>query len=206
MTICIFGASSCELQRIYYDEAFLMGAELARRGHVMVFGGGRSGLMGAAARGAVSENGKLIGVAPKFFDEPGILFEGCTEIIFTETMGERKKLMEDVSDAFITLPGGIGTFEEFFEALTLKQLGRHAKAMALLDINGYYEELDAMMRRSVKEKFTPTEGYGLYETLRTPSEVMDYIEAYEAEPEDIWKSKIFGKYGDQGKDKDTVRI
>jgi len=192
--------------QLYYDEAFRMGAELARRGHTMVFGGGTSGLMGAAARGAASENGRLIGVAPKFFDEPGILFEGCTELVFTETMGERKKLMEDVSEAFITLPGGIGTFEEFFEALTLKQLGRHAKAMAVLDIGGYYEELDAMMRRSVKEKFTPADGYDLYKTFRAPKDVMDYIEAYEAEPEDIWKDKIFGKYGDPRKDHDTAGI
>lgn len=206
MTICIFGASSCELLQIYYDEAFHMGAELARRGHTMVFGGGRSGLMGAAARGVSSENGKLVGVAPKFFDEPGILYDGCTELVFTKTMGERKKLMEDVSDAFITLPGGIGTFEEFFEVLTLKQLGRHAKAMAVLDINGYYEELDAMMRRSVQEKFTPADGYGLYQTFKTPADVMDYIEAYESEPEDIWKNKIFGKYADPGKDKDSARI
>lgn len=196
MTICVFGASSFALQQIYYDEAFRMGAELARRGHTMVFGGGDSGLMGAAARGASSESGKLIGVAPKFFDEPGILYAGCTDLIFTETMSERKKLMEDMSGAFVTLPGGIGTFEEFFEALTLKQLGRHAKAMAVLDTNGYYEALDAMMLRSVREKFTPEDGYGLYKTFKTPEEVMDYIEAYKAEPEDIWKDKIFGKYGD----------
>jgi uncharacterized protein (TIGR00730 family) len=198
MTICVFGASSSELERVYYEEAFELGAEIARRGHTMVFGGGTSGLMGAAARGAASENGKMTGVAPRFFDEPGIIFEGCTELIFTETMGERKKLMEDVSDAFVTLPGGIGTFEEFFEVLTLKQLGRHAKAMAMLDTNGYYSALDAMMRRSVAEKFTPTDGYGLYAPFRAPAAVIDYIEDYRAEPEDIWKDKIFGKY-------DTIR-
>lgn len=194
MTICVFGASSSELEQIYYDEAFEMGAELARRGNKMVFGGGTSGLMGAAARGAASEDGKITGVAPKFLDEPGILFDGCTEFVFTETMSERKKLMEDISDAFITLPGGIGTFEEFFEVLTLKQLGRHSKAIAVLDTKGYYEELDVMMRRSVLEKFTPADGYDLYKTFDTPVKVMDYIETYEAEPEDIWKAKIFGKY------------
>ena len=112
MKICVFGASSRDLAQVYYDEAFVLGAELARRGHKIVFGGGTSGLMGAAARGAQSEGGYLIGVAPRFFDEPGVLHK-CDEMIFTETMGERKKTMEDLADAFVVLPGGIGTFEEF---------------------------------------------------------------------------------------------
>ena len=124
MKICVFGASSRDLKQVYYDEAFALGAILAKRGHSIVFGGGTSGLMGSAARGAKSQGGYLIGVAPKFFDEPGVLYEGCDEMVFTETMSERKKAMEDMSEAFVTLPGGIGTFEEFFEALTLKQLGR----------------------------------------------------------------------------------
>ena len=113
MKICVFGASSRDLEQGYFDEAFALGAELARRGHTIVFGGGASGLMGATARGAKSQGGRLIGIAPKFFDEPGILDKDCDEMIFTETMSERKKAMEDMSEAFITLPGGIGTFEEF---------------------------------------------------------------------------------------------
>ena len=168
MRICVFGASSRELRQEYYDAAFELGAEMARRGHELVFGGGTSGLMGAAARGMASAGAKgIIGVAPRFFDEPGILYEGCTQMIFTETMSERKKTMEDVSEAFITLPGGIGTFEEFFEALTLKQLGRHAKAMAVLNTLGYYDAMEAMLTKA---------------------------ESYEAEPEDVWKEKILGKY------------
>lgn len=194
MVIAVYGASSRDLANVYYEEAEKLGAELARRGHTMVFGGGTSGLMGAAARGVTSEGGKMIGVAPKFFDEPGILYEGCTEMIFTETMGERKKLMEDMSDAFITLPGGIGTFEEFFEALTLKQLGRHCKAMVIYNINSYYDELESMLKKSVEEKFFPEDGYALYETFSLASDLMDYIESYEAVEEDIWKEKIFGKY------------
>ncbi|MEG1632866.1 MAG: TIGR00730 family Rossman fold protein [Oscillospiraceae bacterium] len=193
MTVCVFGASSRELRQVYLDEAFKMGAELAKRGHSMVFGGGASGLMGAAARGVVSVGGKMTGIAPKFFDEPGILCKDCAELIFTETMGERKKLMEDMADAFIILPGGIGTLEEFFEALTLKQLGRHSKAMAILNTDGYYAELDALMLRGVAEKFTPRDGYALYSTFDTPAAVMDYIEAYTASPQDICKAKLFGR-------------
>lgn len=164
MKICVFGASSRELAQGYYDAAYELGAQLARRGHELVFGGGTSGLMGAAARGVVSEGGRLTGVAPRFFDEPGILFEGCTDFVFTETMSERKKAMEDMSDAFVTLPGGIGTFEEFFEALTLKQLGRHAKAMAVLNTLGYYDAMEAMLVRAWRSASSPRTG-----TRSTPS-------------------------------------
>lgn len=191
MIITVYGASSCELDKVYYDAAFTVGRLIAERGHTMVYGGGASGLMGAAARGVSTGGGKLIGIAPKFFDQPGILYEGNTQMIFTETMSERKKLMEDMGEAFITLPGGIGTLEEFFETLTLKQLGRHAKAIGVLNVNGCYDALDAMMKKSVEERFTPREGYDLYSTFTESEKLLDYLEAYEAEPEDIWKCKIF---------------
>lgn len=194
MKICVFGASSRDLEQGYFDEAFALGAELARRGHTIVFGGGASGLMGATARGAKSQGGRLIGIAPKFFDEPGILDKDCDEMIFTETMSERKKAMEDMSEAFITLPGGIGTFEEFFEALTLKQLGRHAKAMAVLNTLGYYDALEAMVQRAVDEHFLTADGKDLYAMFTDVGELVSYVENYHAEPEEIWKDKLFGKY------------
>ena len=194
MKICVFGASSRDLEQGYFDEAFALGAELARRGHTIVFGGGASGLMGATARGAKSQGGRLIGIAPKFFDEPGILDKDCDEMIFTETMSERKKAMEVMSEAFITLPGGIGTFEEFFEALTLKQLGRHAKAMAVLNTLGYYDALEAMVQRAVDERFLTADGKDLYAMFTDVGELVSYVENYHAEPEEIWKDKLFGKY------------
>ena len=194
MKICVFGASSRDLEQGYFDEAFALGAELARRGHTIVFGGGASGLVGATARGAKSQGGRLIGIAPKFFDEPGILDKDCDEMIFTETMSERKKAMEDMSEAFITLPGGIGTFEEFFEALTLKQLGRHAKAMAVLNTLGYYDALEAMVQRAVDERFLTADGKDLYAMFTDVGELVSYVENYHAEPEEIWKDKLFGKY------------
>lgn len=194
MKICVFGASSRDLEQGYFDEAFALGVELARRGHTIVFGGGASGLMGATARGAKSRGGRLIGIAPKFFDEPGILDKDCDEMIFTETMSERKKAMEDMSEAFITLPSGIGTFEEFFEALTLKQLGRHAKAMAVLNTLGYYDALEAMVQRAVDERFLTADGKDLYAMFTDVGELVSYVENYHAEPEEIWKDKLFGKY------------
>ena len=194
MKICVFAASSRTIDSSYVDEAFALGTELAGRGHSIVFGGGTSGLMGAAARGAAAGGGELIGVAPRFFDQPGILYEGCTQMLFTETMSERKKLMEDMSDAFVTLPGGIGTFEEFFEALTLKQLGRHAKAMAVPNTRGYYDAMDAMLRRAVAERFLSEDGYALYETFTDIPKLVDYIESYRGQPQEVWKEKILEKY------------
>ena len=194
MRICVFGASSRDLKQVYYDEAYKLGEILARHGHSIVFGGGTSGLMGSVARGAKSCGGYVIGVAPKFFDEPGVLYDGCDEMLFTETMSERKKAMEDMSEAFITLPGGIGTFEEFFEALTLKQLGRHAKGMAVLNTNGYYDALEAMIARAVAEEFFTESGRALYEVFSDQEKLVDYIEHYSGEAKEVWKEKIFGNY------------
>lgn len=120
MNICIYGASSAQLEQIYYDKTEELGKMMAKRGHGLVFGGGATGMMGSAARGVDVEGGYILGIAPRFFDKPGVLYQNCSEFIFTDTMRERKKLLEERSDATIVTPGGIGTYEEFFEILTLK--------------------------------------------------------------------------------------
>ena len=139
MQICIFGASSATLEKQYIDPVETLGEALAKRGHSLIFGGGANGLMGAAARGFTKGGGKIIGVAPHFFDRPGILYQACDEFVFPESMRDRKKYMEDNADAFIVVPGGIGTYEEFFEVLTLKQLARHAKPIVLFNIDGFLD-------------------------------------------------------------------
>ena len=145
MNICIYGASSAELEQIYYDKTEELGRMMAKRGHGLVFGGGATGMMGAAARGVDSEDGYILGIAPRFFDKPGVLYENCSEFIFTETMRERKKLLEERSDATIVTPGGIGTYEEFFEILTLKSLHRLDRPIVLYNINGYYDRMKALL-------------------------------------------------------------
>ena len=175
MNICIYGASSNKLAKEYYDAAEALGALMAQQGHTLVFGGGQGGIMGAAARGAHAHGGAIIGVAPRFFDEPGILFAECTEFIYTETMRERKAIMEERSDAFIVLPGGIGTYEEFFEMLTLKQLGRHSKPMAMLNTRGYYDPMSAMLQNTVDESFMSADCMNLFGVCNTPEEVLDYV-------------------------------
>ena len=103
MNVCVYGASSASLADIYYMEAEKLGRLLAQRGHRLVFGGGKHGLMGSVALGAWMERGEILGIAPKFFDEPDVLFENCTDFIYTTTMRERKQLMEDRSEAVIVL-------------------------------------------------------------------------------------------------------
>ncbi len=178
MRICIYGASSCVIDPSYIDEAEKLSKILAKNGYSLVFGCGANGLMGAAARGFYSENAEIIGVVPSFFNVDGILFEHCTNTIRTDTMRERKQIMEDLSDAFITTPGGIGTFEEFFEMLTLKQLGRHTKPMILYNINGYYDKMLDMLNTSVDEKFMNKETLDLFAVLNTPDEVINYLNTY----------------------------
>lgn len=175
MKICIYGASSDKLAQEYFDEAEQLGRLMAQGGHGLVFGGGQGGLMGAVARGAHACGGEIVGVAPRFFDEPGILYPHCTRFIYTETMRERKAIMEEESDAFIVLPGGIGTYEEFFEMLTLKQLGRHGKPMAMLNTRGYYGPMNAMLQNTVDEGFMSANCMELFKVCNSPEEVLDYV-------------------------------
>ena len=115
MNICVYGASSKVLDKSYTDAGVELGKLMAGHGHSLVFGGGCGGLMGAVADGMHQKGGYIKGVSPRYFDVDGILFEHCDELIMTDTMRERKQIMEDSSDAFITTPGGTGTFEEFLK-------------------------------------------------------------------------------------------
>ena len=175
MNICVFGAARDELDPGYFALGEALGQVLARRGHTLVFGGGAHGLMGACAEGASELGGEIIGIAPRFFDEPGILYPHCSRFVYTETMAQRKTAMFEESEAFIALPGGIGTFEEFFETLTLKQLGRHRKPMALLNTLGYYEPLTALLERAAKDGFLSRRCFRLYGLCETPREALDHV-------------------------------
>ena len=178
MNICIFGASGRELEESYYAGAELLGSPIAQQGHAPVFRGGREGLMGAAARGAHKYGGDIIGIVPKFFDEPGIIYEHCTELVFTETVRERKQLMEERSEACVVLPGGIGTFEEFFEMLTLKQLGRSDRAIVVLNTNNYYGPMQHMLEDTARQRFMSRGCLELYGLADTPDKALDYIARY----------------------------
>ena len=134
--------------------------------------------MGAAARGVDREKGYILGIAPRFFDQPGVLYEHCTEFIFTENMRERKHLLESRSDATIVVPGGIGTYEEFFEILTLKSLGRIDRPIVLYNIQGYYDSMQALLEYTAGEKFMSRDVVGMCRFMKDPKEILDYIENY----------------------------
>ncbi|MCR5067317.1 MAG: TIGR00730 family Rossman fold protein [Erysipelotrichaceae bacterium] len=172
MKVCIFGASSENISQVYKDTAFELGQRLAEEGHTLVFGGGRRGLMGAAARGFKNKGGYVIGVAPKLFDTGTILLEECDEKVITEDMSSRKQLMVDISDAFIALAGGIGTFDELFQVMVEYQLGYHNKPVIVYNVNGFYDRLLDMLEHTAEEGFM-REGNGeLYRVCTDSAEVV----------------------------------
>lgn len=182
MKICVYGAASNEIARAYISAGNELGEELARRGHELVFGAGLHGMMGAVAKGVKDEGGKITGIIPTFFKEDEIeaIHDKCDELIFTETMAERKTTMEDMADAFIMVPGGIGTLEEFFQVITLKQLARHTKPVAIFDVNNYYSGLQEFIDMAAKERFVREKCKQLYFYSDSVNAVLDYIENYES--------------------------
>lgn len=183
MNICIYGAARDRIDHSYKQKAWELGQKLAKSSYGIVFGGGATGLMGAAARGwssvkeqeNIGSDVDLIGIAPHFFNRPGVLFEGCTKFIWTETMHERKYKMEELADVFVVLPGGIGTFEEFLETLTLRQLKQHDKPIFLYNINGYYDQIQALFTQAVKEHFMEEEQKNLYCCVKSADEIIEQL-------------------------------
>ena len=192
MKICVFGAASAHIDDIYVKKIEELGEMLAKRGHSLVFGAGATGLMGAAARGFKRGGGYIHGIIPEFFREEGveIIYDDCDKMTYTKTMSERKQKMEDDCDAFIIAPGGIGTFEEFFEVLTLKQLGRHKKAIAVYNIGNYYDELENFMKVVYERKFINFKCYEMYSYFDSAEEIAYYLESYEPSDTPWQKLKI----------------
>lgn len=180
MKICIFGAASAQIDRCYVEAVEDLAEKMAKRGHSLVFGAGGSGLMGAAARGTKRGGGYIHGVIPKFFREERLesIYDQCDELTFTDTMAERKTTMEDDCDAFIIVPGGIGTLEEFYEVITLKQLGRHNKAIAFYNLNGYYDTLEKFMHEMSEKKFMAAACHEMYRIFTDAEELFAYLETY----------------------------
>jgi uncharacterized protein (TIGR00730 family) len=152
-SICVFCGSNAGTDPAYLAAAEEVGAGLAQRGIRVVYGGGRVGLMGAVADAARAAGGEVIGVIPKQIFDLEIGHTGIDDLRVVGSMHERKALMAELADAFIALPGGIGTLEELFEVFTWAQLGLHAKPLGLLDVAGYYEPLAAFLDHSVEQGF-----------------------------------------------------
>jgi uncharacterized protein (TIGR00730 family) len=181
MKICVFGAASPNIDPVYIAKVEELGRAMAERGHSLVFGGGANGLMGAAARGVREKGGYILGVIPKFFDDESVeaVYTDCDELIEPDTMRERKQIMEDNADAFIVAPGGIGTFEEFFEILTLKQLCRHNKPIALYNLNGYYNEIITALKVATDKNFIRGGCMSLMYVTDDLADLLRYVETPE---------------------------
>src|SRR5258706_6790508 len=148
-SISVFCGSSLGSEDVYRLQATLLGQTLAKQHIELVYGGAKIGLMGAVAEGALNSGGKVIGVLPKFLRSKEIAHEGLTQLILVDSMHERKTKMNELSDGVIALPAGFGTLEELFEMLTWGQLGLHQKPIAILNINGFYDSLMALLQTMV---------------------------------------------------------
>jgi hypothetical protein len=154
--ICIFSGSSPGANPIYTEAAKRLGSELATRGIELVYGGGNVGLMGVVADAALASGGKVIGVIPEALMAKELGHRGIQDLRVVKTMHERKAMMAELSDGFIAMPGGIGTFEEFFEIVTWAQLGFHSKPCALLNVNRFYDPLLRLIDHAISEHFVKT--------------------------------------------------
>jgi uncharacterized protein (TIGR00730 family) len=177
-TVCVFCGSRVGSSPSYVEAARCMGKTLARRGLGLVYGGGRIGLMGAVADAALEEGGQVVGVIPEALLAREIAHADLTELHVVGTMHERKKLMAELSDGFVALPGGFGTLEEFLEVLSWAQLRIHEKPCALLDVNGFWDPLFALFDEAVAEGFVPPNHRSLVLQEQDPHALLDLMERY----------------------------
>lgn len=189
--ITVFCGSSPGVESIYASEAFHLGEKLAERGIELVYGGANVGLMGAVANGVLSKGGEVIGVLPHHLKEKEIAHDRLTQLILVETMHERKKRMDELSDAVIALPGGYGTLEELFEMLTWAQLGLHKKPIGLLNINGFYNSLIELLSKMVGEGFLKSANVDMLLVSEDINELLEKIINYN--PADKAVEKWIGK-------------
>lgn len=168
ITICVYGAASSTIDPVYLRAGEILGEGIARRGWRLVFGAGATGMMGAVLKAVKQENGKAVGVAPAFFDEPGVLAEGLDDLLLVRTMRERKAFMESFATAFVITPGGIGTLEEFFEILVLKQLGQLDAPIFMLNTEGFFDPLLDAMKSMEEKRFISPETFDLFEVWDRP--------------------------------------
>lgn len=177
MRICVYAASSPQAASVYMDAARALGETLAQNECSIVYGGGSQGLMGALADGALSRGGEVIGVLPKFMADLEWGHPGLTHLDLVEDMRERKHKLLTGSDAVVALPGGCGTLEELFEAITLKRLGLYFNPILLLDTAAFYQPLQAFLQQVIEQKFLNPEHAQMWSLVGEPSDVLPAIAA-----------------------------
>lgn len=182
--VCVFCASSQAVDDAFKNVALELGREMGKRGIDLVYGGASIGLMGCVARGVHEEKGRVIGVLPEFFKTKDIEYSEADELIVTQDMRERKAEMDLRSDAFIVLPGGIGTLEEAMEILSMRQLRLTDKPLVFINTRGFYDGLFATFEEMVDLKFAKTNILNMYEVVPDPQGALDYLSSYTPQPPD----------------------
>lgn len=177
-TICVFCSSSNDADPAYFDAAGALGERIAREGRTLIYGGTNVGLMGAVADAARGHGGYVVGIVPQLMVDRGIAHQGLDELIVTATLRERKALMDERADAFITLPGGIGTLEEVVEVLTLKQLQMISKPIVLLNLGGYYDPLLELIDGMISHRLAKPGVRALWHSASSVDEAFEYLQSY----------------------------
>ncbi len=179
-SVAVFCASANGINPVYRSIARQTGSILARRGCDVVYGGARVGLMGEVADGALDAGGWVVGVLPEFLRDRELAHTGISEMIFVKSMHDRKRILQERSDAILTLPGGFGTMEEFFELLTWSQLGLHSKPIGILNVNGVYDHLIQLFDTLEAEGFIRTKNRDLVLVDSDLERLLDAMERYQA--------------------------
>jgi uncharacterized protein (TIGR00730 family) len=180
MNLCVFSSSSDIIAPEFFAVAEELGAALARRGDVLVYGGCSVGLMGAMARAVHRHGGRVVGIIPTFIHQRGLAYDPADELIVTQTMRDRKAQMESRADCFLALPGGFGTLEEMLEIITLKQLAQHTKPVIFLNVSGFYDPLASLFAHMLEQRFVKAASRELYHFAASVDDVFAYLETYTA--------------------------
>ena len=178
--LAVYCGSALPADPVYVESAREVGRTLAGRGVGVVYGGGRLGLMGAVADAALEAGGEVIGVIPEALVKAEVAHQGCTELHVVQTMHQRKALFTDLSDGFITLPGGVGTMDELWEAISWAQLGYHAKPVGLLNVGGFYDQLIAFNQHMIATGFIRPQHASILSHAETIEALLDKMAAHKA--------------------------
>ena len=174
-SVCVYSASSTKIDPVYFDTAYELGTLLGQQHIRLINGAGNRGLMSAVSDAALAAGGEVTGVIPRFMVEQGWHHTGLTRLVEVESMHERKKMMADLSDAVIALPGGCGTLEELLEIITWKQLGLYLNPVVILNVKGYFDPLLAMLQRAVEENFMRTQHGSIWHVAKTVREAVELV-------------------------------
>jgi len=185
-SICVFCGANFNGDPLLTEAVEQLAQVMVSRNMSLVFGGGRVGVMGMIADAVLKKGGKAIGVIPEFLMNKEVGHTGLTEFHVVENMHQRKQMMNDLCDGIMTLPGGFGTLEEFFEVLTWLQLGLHQKPIGVLNVNGFYDFLLKQMDVMVEQRFLKPVNRELVLTSADPVELVKLMEEFKAEPDDVW--------------------